>query len=627
MSIRTVVFVTVLLQSVWASAQLFDTTVYHKDLSTFTTSFGTENLDFTYADEDTTLSFAHRILRNNVADPLRLHTGRIAGPGMWLEPDMPNTDEFQSGRPLFANVFHHVDSIKYYRSRTPRTRLKYSQGTANLLYIGAEHSQNITKDWSFGLDYTRVKSHNLYHNNLPAFDQERMANVFATSVYSHFRSRNRKYEVFGAFVNNRNNQRETYGINNAPLFDLFTGREKSYSGEARLSDAQNLFITRDFNIHQFYRMGARKVQINDSTIGPDTSTDNINAQWFHQLNYRRNINRFSDNTLPNTVYPDTLFESVTLDSIFNDVIQNRIGFIGKTKDVGLKAWMLHEVIRVKQKNGHQSNLQHLQLGAQTTSNLSIAKLKAEGKYSVLGYYSGDFYLSAQIENQSDIGLLRIGLKQVRHRPDYNDQFFTSNYYYWNTPFNKTDITNGTFTYNLPKGQLKVNVDARLITGQVYYDTSGRAQQFNSTLRYGKVSLSNTSNIGKSYYINHRFVVQSSSNAILPVPQFLYKASLYKEGYLFKKNMWTRFGVDFSYFSEFVGYSYNPVVRQFILGDENIGGYPILDIFLNAQVQTMTLFVSVQHVGQGFFINDSFSAEDYPIIGRAFRFGVHWRLFD
>jgi hypothetical protein len=103
--------------------------------------------------------------------------------------------------------------------------------------------------------------------------------------------------------------------------------------------------------------------------------------------------------------------------------------------------------------------------------------------------------------------------------------------------------------------------------------------------------------------------------------------LYKEGFLFKKNMWTRFGVDVSYFSEFQGYGYNPVVRQFTLARGNIGGYPIIDVFLNAQVQTMTLFASLQHAGQGFFINDAFSAENYPLIGRAVRFGVQWRLFD
>jgi hypothetical protein len=615
------------MQSLLASAQLFDTTVYQKDLSTFITSFGTEDLNLDHQDEDTALPFAHRLLRNEITDPIRIHTGRIAGPGMWLEPAMPNTDEFQSGRPLFANVFHHVDSIKYYNSTTPRTKLSYSQGTANLLYLGAQHSQNIAKNWSFGIDYTRVKSHNLYHNNLPAFNQERMANVFATSVYSHFTSRNRKYEIFGAFVNNRNNQRETHGITNAPLFDLFTGRDKSYSGEAWLSDAQNLFITRDFSIHQFYRMGKREIQVNDSTIVPDTATDNIKFQWFHQLNYRRNINRFSDNTTPNILYPDTLFSAVTLDSIFNDVIQNRFGFKGKIKGFNAKGWILHEVIRVKQLNAHQSRLQHVQLGGKIVTDLSIATLDAGAKYSVTGYYAGDFALEGSLTNSSKLGVLNVALSQIRHRPDYNDQFFGSNYYYWNNGFEKTDISRGQVSYALPKGQLRLHVDARLITGQVYYDTTGIALQHNSTIRYSKASLINELKLGRSYYLNNRIVAQTSSNRVLPLPQLLYKASLYKEGFLFKKNMWTRFGVDVSYFSEFQGYGYNPVVRQFTLARGNIGGYPIIDVFLNAQVQTMTLFASLQHAGQGFFINDAFSAENYPLIGRAVRFGVQWRLFD
>ena len=92
-------------------------------------------------------------------------------------------------------------------------------------------------------------------------------------------------------------------------------------------------------------------------------------------------------------------------------------------------------------------------------------------------------------------------------------------------------------------------------------------------------------------------------------------------------MWARLGVEATYIDQITGYFYNPVVRQFVLSSQSIGGYPVVNVFLNMKVQTMTLFVSGRHLTQGMFRNDNFASALNPIMGRAVTLGVNWRLFD
>jgi len=624
--LRSTFFAILIFQSFIGTGQIFDTTHYKRDLSYFITSASTEDLAFDVVREDTILGFTHRLFNESINVHPGLHLGRIASPFKSLVPILPNTNVFVLSNPLFRPYGYQKDSTLYYDSKTARTRLKYSQGSGNLLFLKAEHSQNITKNWSFGIDYTRAKSHNLYFNNLPLFNLERISNMFSTNLYSHFVTKNRRYEIFTNFINNKNTIKETFGLGNRVSFDTLVGRGKLYSAQAQLSDAQNLFINRSFSFQQFFRDGDRTIQVDDTTVVDDTTTANISKHWFHSFEYKRNINRFIDNN-PDTLFEERFISLETLDSIFYSVIQNRIGRVARTNRSVLKYWILHEAITVKQLHAHQSRLQHLQLGASGQLDSKPGILFAELKYAPIGYYSGDYALRAKLTTEKKRSKWQLIANVIKHRPNYNDQFFGSNYYYWHNRLNKTDIIDIQSVLSVTKTAFQIGGTWRQYQNFVYYDTTGLPNQMQSGITYASGFVSNHFHIGRSIHFKHRFTFQYSSNKVMPVPDILYKASLYKEGFLFNKNMWARVGFDLTYFSEFKGYGYNPAIRQFTLSKNTVGGYPLVDFFINTQVNSMLLFVSVQHFTQGYFINDSFSAENYPIIGRALRFGVDWRLFD
>lgn len=626
MGLRSILLTILLFQALQGFSQLFDTTVYKRDLSYFVRAYDTETLDFKQSQEDTTMNFSHRLFNRTIETPNYINLGRIGSPELSLEPNLPNTEGFVLSRPLFTSYFYDVDSTKYFNSKTARTRLKFNQGTGNLLFLRAEHSQNIASNWNFGIDYTRTKTHNLYYNNLLDFNLERMTNLFATNAYSHYYTKNRKYEVFANFINNKNTLKETFGMDNASAFDTLSGRAKTFSAVALMPDAQNTFIERVFRVQQFFRGGERMLSINDSTTVPDSTTENIKNQWFHSLEYRRNINRFVDNDINEDVFPVRLYTLETLDSIFHSVLQNKLGRAIRVQNTFSKFWVLHEAITVKQLNAHESHLQHLQLGFNHERYLKASSIGFEGKYASVGYYAGDYKTRLYWKKKSMSYTANIEAYSIKHRPDYNDQFFGSNYYYWHTPLNKTNTLGLESTFKFKKPALEIGGVYRQIGNHVYYDTSALPQQLGATLHYSKFFISNHLKAGK-FHLAHQLIYQNSSQNVMPLPALSYKASLYKEGFLFNKNMWARVGFDVTYFSEFDGYTYNPVVRQFTLSESRIGGYPMVDFFINTQVKSMLLFACIQHLTQGNFDNDAFSSVQQPIIGRALRFGIDWRLFD
>jgi hypothetical protein len=611
--------------SAWG--QLFDTTTYHNDLSYYTTADNVLHFNFNQQEEDTQLQFGHQIKHDFVNRAIVLNTGRIASPSQFIMYNEPTTDQFQLSTPLFTNWFYNSDSIQYYHSKTPRTDLTYAQGTGNLLHLEATHSQNIASNWSFGLQYNRTKSHNLFYNNLPQFNQERITNLFSTSVFSHFYTPNRKYEVFGNFVNSKNTVKETFGIANPAVFNQLSGREKTFGGEANFYDASNLFIDRTWSITQFYRPGERTVKLNDTTIVADTNTGNITSQWYHKLKYRRHINRFTDGDPNTTLFPIRQVSLETHDSIFHGVLSNKIGRIQKSTIGLLDYWALQEFIQVKQQYFHSSSFNHIRFGGSIKKLVNTSEHTGYAHASILGFYAGDIKATYTFEPTFKKTALITQVGFTSRRPDYNDQFFGSNNYYWNHSLNKTKTTKAHFMF---ADKLKINrfeLDLFSIDQYVYYDTNGVVRQHNAAIQHVRGNVVVLIKFANSWFWNQQLTYQYATNDVLALPEFSTKSRIYKEGFLFNKNMWARVGIDIQYFTPFSGITYNPIVRQMTLSNNEIGGYPIIDFFINSKVKSMELYVSTKHVGQGYFINDSFMAANYPLISRTVQFGVNWRLFD
>ena len=87
------------------------------------------------------------------------------------------------------------------------------------------------------------------------------------------------------------------------------------------------------------------------------------------------------------------------------------------------------------------------------------------------------------------------------------------------------------------------------------------------------------------------------------------------------------GVVFNYFTEYTANDYNPLLGEFYIQNETkIGGFPLLDFFVNAKVKQARLFVKAEHFNSAMTDYNFYSAPNYPYRDFIVRFGIVWNFF-
>jgi hypothetical protein len=59
----------------------------------------------------------------------------------------------------------------------------------------------------------------------------------------------------------------------------------------------------------------------------------------------------------------------------------------------------------------------------------------------------------------------------------------------------------------------------------------------------------------------------------------------------------------------------------------IGSYPVVDIFLTADIKTLNVFLKMSHINEGLTDPGYFVTPFYPGMRTSFIFGIKWMFFD
>lgn len=134
-----------------------------------------------------------------------------------------------------------------------------------------------------------------------------------------------------------------------------------------------------------------------------------------------------------------------------------------------------------------------------------------------------------------------------------------------------------------------------------------------------------------FHLDNEVTYQKSSNTeVLPLPEL----SLYHNFYLsfrLAKVLRMQFGADLRYFSKYYAPDYAPALGQFVQQNPNdkieIGGYPFINLYLNAHLKRTRFYVMMYHVNQGSGDSNYFLAPHYAVIPRTLQVGLSWNFFD
>jgi len=216
---------------------------------------------------------------------------------------------------------------------------------------------------------------------------------------------------------------------------------------------------------------------------------------------------------------------------------------------------------------------------------------------------------------------------------YNQSFY-KDFNYYNFSFDNTNTQKLFGKLDLTK--LKTSFEAELynVANYVYVGSDFRPKQLDGSISLFQIKGNNLLTYKK---INLRTTVQyqkvTQNEAFLPLPDLIARASIYWQSKMFDNKAEVQIGFNGNYFTEFESREFFPVINEFMLqrgnstyGIQKIGGFPILDFFLNIKVDRMRIYLRADHFNAFWGENNYYSAPFVPYRDFKVQFGVKWYLF-
>jgi hypothetical protein len=270
------------------------------------------------------------------------------------------------------------------------------------------------------------------------------------------------------------------------------------------------------------------------------------------------------------------------------------------------------------------------LAADWNTNFGNIYLKAKASTIITGNITGSsLYAEASFKKDSILNIQAFA-NYASKEPNFNKQLYQSDYkdYNWENNFSNEKYATLGFKINSNKwGMAKASYNS--VNNYTYFDENSKPTQTSKTLNYFRVKAEKSLHY-KKFTLTNTVLYQKVINGadFFRVPDIITRNSLYYSSYVFKgKPMYLQTGVTVKYFSAFKANAYNPLLSEFVLqNNTQIGNYPILDFFANAQIKRTRLFLKVENFSASFTGRNYYSAPNYPYRDLTVRFGLVWNFF-
>lgn len=413
-------------------------------------------------------------------------------------------------------------------------------------------------------------------------------------------------------------------------------------------------------------------QINDSLIVAKdtiavTASSNTNkpqgiqefvpvTRFIHTMTIGKNSREFTANENLNKFYSYSFLEGDSAKDEFGETYVNNMLAIelceglNKYLPTGIRVFAQHEFSRFSMPETAYSQQKHIE-NAFTLGGMIMREKSNYFNYHVLAQTTmrnntwSDHELSAAGNLKAPILKdtfnlsLRAGI--VKSMPTFFYRNYQSHYLSWN---NNLDCQTTTYiggTLSSKKTKTRLSVDIQNISNFTYFaneTTLGTENTINTkvcqsgdNIQLASIRLNQDFRLGILNWENEIAYQEVSDKEILPVP----KLSIYSNLYLLfriAKVLRVQFGGDIRYFTKYYAPTYSPAIGMFanqVGGDtrEEIGGYPIVNAYVNFHLKHTRFYVMASHVNYSKNGGNSFLVPHYPIQPFHIRLGLSWNFFN
>ena len=420
-------------------------------------------------------------------------------------------------------------------------------------------------------------------------------------------------------------ERETVKITEKAVNDAHQGAEPSEKTDSIPPVLQDTLITREFV--------------------PVTS-------FIHTMKVERASHRFTSGSEAKDLYANNYYqEGISNDSTVALSVKNTFGIallegFNKYAKAGLTAYISHKFSRYDLMGNRdlqdprprmRYTEQEVFVGGELAKRQGkTLHYKINGEVGILDKALGQFSIHADADLNVKLWNDTVNLYArgfiTNTLPSFYMRHYHSNHFYWdNENLGKENRTRVEGELNIARWRTNLKAGVENLKNYTYFNQQAVPEQADGNIQVVSACLKQDFKLG-IFHLDNEITWQKSSNeTLLPLPDL----SLYHNFYLLtkiaKKVLTVQLGADVRYFTEYHAPAYMPAIQQFHLqaADDQvkIGGYPIVNVYLNLHLKRTRIYAMMYHVNAGMGNRNSFLVPHHPINPRLFKIGVSWNFFD
>ena len=535
--------------------------------------------------------------------------------------------------------FYEVD---YYNVATPMTELMFKTTFEQGQLLDALLTFNMSRNLNMSIAYKGFRSLGKYNN-----DQAESGNFVTTGNYQ---SKSGRYDARWHIAAQDVTTEENGGLLEKEL--QFESGESEFKDRSRLdllfstqNTGENRILGKRYFLDHAYYISKKKTD--------SGSVKRTSLAIGHQFNYETKYYKYNQTAVEDVF--GNAFVSPVEDQQRLKTMQNQVNASFYNKTLGQLKGRLDVInynyysnsILVTETGDIIDRLKGTEFlfGADYEKIIGGFQIKGSGTQSISGNLTGTLLDASAGYKINDKNEFSFAIHSSSRMPNFNYLLYQSDYenYNWDNADDFDKVSVNSFQFNL-NSVFWGNLSAKYTTTKNYtYFTSDASaenieagleqayispQQEGNAVNYIKVKYNKEFRLG-AFALNNTLMYQnvSQTNQVLNVPEFVTRNTLYFSSDVFKKAMYIQTGITFKYFTAYNMDAYNPVLGEFyVQNNESLGGYPLLDFFINARVRQTRIYLKAEHFNSSFTGYNFYSAPNYPYRDFVIRFGLVWNFF-
>jgi len=523
--------------------------------------------------------------------------------------------------------------LKYYRPLKPYTDLYYVMGPEKEQYFRGIHSQKISRNFTFGIDFRFIFSPGIY--------ERRKADDKNLSVSGQYFTDNKRYGVIAAYVHNKNIFEESGGIKYDSLFTQNLEDDRRIY-LPRLEDAENTVKWSAVYLDQYFFISPIRDRIADTLDSIPRPEHKFHlGKLSHTFKWSRQQFAYRDGNPVSgfyALYDPPLDSTATLDSLYVTRLENHVGWSNlgpkdqpEDKAVYVHFGIKHQITKVGDTLKDRTFHQFIPAGGFSIFLLKSFRLNFDLNIVTGDYNGGDFDARAQIKQylgtrDRNLGLLTLEASLTQKMPDWFFQQYNGNNLRWENNFARQEYIIGKVNYRYKN--LKAGARLYQLKNYVYFDSLAHPRQYGPSFSVFQLFLDKAFHFGEfstNFSLNFQ---QTSKKEIIRLPDFAGLFNIYWTKALFNSATTIQPGISMRYHTAYFADAYMPALRSFHnQHNTEIGNFFIADAYINVKIKRVRIFLKYAHGNAGFTGYNYFGAPHYPLKDARIYFGLSWIFYD